>query len=82
MSTAAKLLTSGAENQFHALQIIFVRMLVTAVLGFLYMGYTRVPDFPFGRPGIRGLLVLRGLAGFAGLFGSYCMFVVVVGLLI
>lgn len=75
MSTAAKLLTSaGAENQLSALQIIFVRMLVTAILGSAYMWYKHVPDFPFGPSGIRGLLVLRGLAGFTGLFGLYCKF--------
>lgn len=73
MSTAAKLLTSaGAENQLSALQIIFVRMLVTAVLGSAYMWYKQVPDFPLGPRGCRGLLVLRGLAGFTGLFGLYC----------
>ncbi|KAK7751457.1 hypothetical protein SLS62_006542 [Diatrype stigma] len=75
MNTAAKLLTSGDgssnSKQFHALQIIFVRMLATAVLGFLYMWYQQVPDFPFGKRNIRGLLVLRGFAGFSGLFGSY-----------
>ncbi|KXJ89073.1 hypothetical protein Micbo1qcDRAFT_150298 [Microdochium bolleyi] len=72
MSTAAKLLTSaGAENQFNALQIIFVRMLVTAVLGSLYMWYKQVPDFPLGPKGCRGLLVLRSFAGFTGLFGLY-----------
>ncbi|KAJ1326921.1 U3 small nucleolar RNA-associated protein 25 [Microdochium nivale] len=72
MSTAAKLLTSaGAENQLSALQIIFVRMLVTAVLGSAYMWYKQVPDFPLGPRGCRRLLVLRGLAGFTGLFGLY-----------
>ncbi|RYP40974.1 hypothetical protein DL767_001290 [Monosporascus sp. MG133] len=71
MSTAAKLLTSGGPNRFHALHIIFVRMAVTAVLGFLYMWHQRVPDFPFGGRDIRGLLLLRGLAGFVGLFGLY-----------
>ncbi|RYO86601.1 hypothetical protein DL764_008991 [Monosporascus ibericus] len=72
MSTAAKLLTSsGGPNRFHALHIIFVRMAATAVLGFLYMWHQRVPDFPFGSRDIRGLLLLRGLAGFVGLFGLY-----------
>ncbi|RYP93807.1 hypothetical protein DL770_000003 [Monosporascus sp. CRB-9-2] len=72
MSTAAKLLTSGSgPNRFHALHIIFVRMAATAVLGFLYMWHQRVPDYPFGGRGIRGLLLLRGLAGFVGLFGLY-----------
>lgn len=69
-----RLLETGFETKFHALQIIFVRMLATAILGSLYMWYKKVPDFPLGRRDIRGLLVLRGLAGFTGLFCSYCKF--------
>lgn len=73
MNTAAKLLSEQtADNKFHALQIIFVRMAFTAVLGMLYMWYHRIPDFPLGPRGVRGLLILRGLAGFLGLFGLYC----------
>lgn len=72
MNTAAKLLATGYEEKFHALQIIFVRMLCTTVLGCLYMWYYKTPDFPMGQRGIRRLLVLRGLAGFVGLFGLYC----------
>ncbi|KAI1804290.1 hypothetical protein F4811DRAFT_520668 [Daldinia bambusicola] len=71
MTMTTRLLETGFETKFHALQIIFVRMLATAVLGSLYMWYKKVPDFPFGRRDIRGLLVLRGLAGFTGLFCSY-----------
>ncbi|OTA95653.1 hypothetical protein M434DRAFT_378516 [Hypoxylon sp. CO27-5] len=71
MTTATRLLETGFEKKFHALQVIFVRMLATAILGSLYMWYKKVPDFPLGRRDIRGLLVLRGLAGFTGLFCSY-----------
>ncbi|KAI1349272.1 hypothetical protein F5Y01DRAFT_290004 [Xylaria sp. FL0043] len=72
MSTAAKLLTGGdSPNQFHALHIVFVRMLSTAILGTLYMWYKRVPDFPFGPRNMIPLLVMRGAAGFVGLFGLY-----------
>ncbi|KAI0388646.1 DUF6-domain-containing protein [Xylariaceae sp. FL0594] len=72
MNTAAKLLTSShASNQFHALHIIFVRMLATAVLGTLYMWYKKVPDFPLGPRDTFGLLILRGSCGFVGLFGLY-----------
>ncbi|KAI1477783.1 hypothetical protein F4774DRAFT_387635 [Daldinia eschscholtzii] len=71
MTMTTRLLETGFDTKFHALQIIFVRMLATAVLGSLYMWYTKVPDFPLGRRDIRGLLVLRGLAGFTGLFCSY-----------
>ncbi|KAI0542437.1 hypothetical protein GGR58DRAFT_452311 [Xylaria digitata] len=72
MNTAAKLLTAqDSANQFHALHIIFVRMLATFILGTLYMWYKRVPDFPLGRRDMFGLLVMRGTAGFCGLFGLY-----------
>ncbi|CAI6332053.1 unnamed protein product [Periconia digitata] len=71
MNTAAKLLTTGYEEKFHALQIIFVRMFCTTVLGCLYMWWNKTPDFPLGQKGIRRLLVLRGAAGFVGLFGLY-----------
>lgn len=72
MNTAAKLLTSNeSPNQFHALHIIFVRMLATSILGMSYMWYKRVPDFPLGPRHILGLLVLRGTFGFIGLFGLY-----------
>lgn len=74
MNTAAKLLATGYETKFHAMQIIFIRMLCTTILGMLYMAYHKTPDFPFGKKGIRGLLVLRGFCGFVGLFGLYCKF--------
>ncbi|KAK7962546.1 uncharacterized protein PG986_003371 [Apiospora aurea] len=62
---------TGFETKFHALQIIFVRMLATAILGSLYMWIKKVPDFPLGHRSVRGLLFLRGCAGFIGLFCSY-----------
>lgn len=72
MNVAARLLTTGYEEKFHALQIIFIRMLCTTIIGCLYMWYHKTPDFPLGKKGIRHLLVLRGSAGFVGLFGLYC----------
>lgn len=72
MTMTTRLLETGFDTKFHALQIIFVRMLATAILGSLYMWIKKVPDFPLGNPQIRGLLVLRGFAGFIGLFCSYC----------
>ncbi|KAI1333469.1 DUF6-domain-containing protein [Xylariaceae sp. FL0016] len=72
MNTAAKLLTStDGTHAFHALHIVFVRMLATSILGMLYMWLKEVPHFPMGQPGIRGLLVFRGMAGFVGLVGLY-----------
>ncbi|KAK7433023.1 hypothetical protein QQZ08_000496 [Neonectria magnoliae] len=71
MSMTTRLLETGFETKFHALQIIFVRMLTTAVIGSLYMWYKKVPDFPLGQRGVRGLLLIRGIAGSTGLFGLY-----------
>ncbi|KAF5024661.1 hypothetical protein F66182_3283 [Fusarium sp. NRRL 66182] len=71
MSMTTRLLETGFETKFHALQIIFVRMLATALIGSIYMWSERVPDFPLGPREVRGLLILRGMAGSAGLFGLY-----------
>lgn len=72
MAMTTRLLETGFDTKLHALQIIFVRMLVTATIGSLYLWRKRVPDFPLGPPGVRWLLVIRGLAGTLGLFGLYC----------
>ncbi|KAK7914446.1 hypothetical protein PG985_012149 [Apiospora marii] len=71
MTMTTRLLETGFETKFHALQIIFVRMLATAILGSLYMWVKKVPDFPLGDRKVRGLLCLRGAAGFMGLSCSY-----------
>ncbi|KAL6711056.1 hypothetical protein ACN47E_006931 [Coniothyrium glycines] len=71
MNTAAKLLANDPSIKFHALQIIFIRMTCTTILGMLYMWYNNIPHFPLGQKGIRGLLVLRGVTGFIGIFGLY-----------
>ncbi|KAF1843487.1 uncharacterized protein K460DRAFT_357210 [Cucurbitaria berberidis CBS 394.84] len=71
MNTAAKLLANDPTIKFHALQIIFIRMLSTTILGSSYMWYHKVPDFPLGPRGVRKYLVLRGAAGFMGIFGLY-----------
>lgn len=72
MNLAAKLLANDDSIKFHALQIIFIRMISTSILCSIYCWYHSIPDFPFGKRGIRWLLVLRGSAGFLGLFGLYC----------
>ncbi|KAH8673797.1 DUF6 domain protein [Xylariales sp. PMI_506] len=71
MSMTTRLLATGFETKFHALQIIFVRMIITGSVGSFYLWYKKVPGFPLGPPEVRGLLLLRGLAGTLGLFGSY-----------
>lgn len=45
-------------------------MSITVVASYLYMLYARVPD-PFGRRGVLGLLTLRAVGGFFGVFGLY-----------
>ena len=72
MAMTTRLLETGFDAKLHALQINFVRMLVTATIGSLYLWRKKVPDFPLGPPGLRWLLVIRGLAGTLGLFGLYC----------
>ncbi len=52
-------------------QIVFARMGITVLCCCAYMWYTSVAHFPFGQRGVRGLLVVRGLSGFFGLFGIY-----------
>ncbi|EEP80922.1 predicted protein [Uncinocarpus reesii 1704] len=54
----------------HPFEILFVRMSATTLCSFLYMWYKKVPQ-PFGAPAVRGLLVLRGVSGFIGVFGLY-----------
>lgn len=57
---------------FHPFQILFARMGITVILASLYMWWKGTPHFPLGAPGVRGLLVARGLTGFFGVFGMYC----------
>ncbi|KAI5455629.1 hypothetical protein BGZ63DRAFT_368622 [Mariannaea sp. PMI_226] len=71
MAMTTRLLETGFDTKFHALQIIFVRMFATAVIGSSYMWYKQIPGFPLGERGVRGLLVIRGIAGSSGLFGLY-----------
>lgn len=54
-------------------QILFVRMAITTTLSTAYMWWTDIPYFPFGMKEVRWLLLLRGIGGFFGVFGMYCM---------
>ena len=70
MSLTTRLLETGPQK-FHALQILFVRQVITAAGCFLWMWYHRVPHAPLGVKEVRWLLVARGLGGFFGVFGLY-----------
>ena len=47
-------------------QILFVRMIGTLILSFLYLWLAKVRDAPFGTREVRGLLLARGFGGFFG----------------
>lgn len=55
------------------LQILLARMSITYAGALLYMLINRrsIPDAPFGAPGLRFWLFLRGVVGFFGVFGMY-----------
>ncbi|OAA67131.1 DUF6 domain containing protein [Niveomyces insectorum RCEF 264] len=73
MNLAARLLELEGDDAvaLHPIQLLFMRMVVTTVASCAYMVYYRVPDFPFGRKGLRTLLVVRGVSGFFGIFGMW-----------
>jgi hypothetical protein len=47
-------------------------MSVTFVMSSAYMWWNKTPHFPFGEKSVRGLLVVRALFGFFGLWCLYC----------
>jgi len=72
MNGIARLLEDreSVGESMHPLQIIFFRMSITAILSSLYIWYAAVPE-PLGAEEIRGLLTLRGIGGFVGVFAIY-----------
>ena len=76
MSTATRLLETTTDANGEAmgtLPVLFARFSITLVLSSLYLHYAKVPDAPFGKKEVRWLLVARGLGGFFGVYGLYCM---------
>ncbi|KAJ3562036.1 hypothetical protein NP233_g9827 [Leucocoprinus birnbaumii] len=70
MNVAVKKLNS-IDPPVTPLQLIVVRMGITWVFSVVYMLATGVPHPFIGPPGVRGIFVFRGLAGFVGLMGIY-----------
>ncbi|KAI9838506.1 MAG: hypothetical protein M1838_004554 [Thelocarpon superellum] len=70
MNVTTRLLETDGSGM-NPLQILFVRMAVTVILCCAYMWYTDVPHFPLGQVEVRGILALRGIGGFFGVFGLY-----------
>ena len=58
----------------NTLQILFARFSITAILSLLFMWWRKVENAPLGPPEVRKWLMLRGFAGFCGVFGFYCRF--------
>ncbi|KGO40774.1 Drug/metabolite transporter [Penicillium expansum] len=58
------------HSAMHPFQILFARMSITAVASYLYMYIASTPS-PLGTRPVRGLLLLRALFGFMGVYGLY-----------
>ncbi|KAK8251625.1 hypothetical protein IWZ00DRAFT_437007 [Phyllosticta capitalensis] len=73
MAAMARLLENEEDesSSMHPMQIIFVRMGLTAVFSMTYMWATKVPHYPWGEKDLRLLLTLRGFTGFFGLSMFY-----------
>lgn len=70
MNVTTRLLELEGEGM-HPFQVLFARMLLTSIFCCAWMWWKKVPDFPLGAKGVRGLLVARGLTGFFGIWGMY-----------
>jgi len=70
MNVSVKLL-NGLDPPVPPFELVFIRMIFTYVFSIVYMLHKGV-DYPFlGPPGVRRLLIFRGVSGFFGLFGMY-----------
>ncbi|KAK0107180.1 hypothetical protein ONS95_003885 [Cadophora gregata] len=70
MNVTTRLLELEGEGM-DPFQILFARQGLTAIFCTAWMWYGKVPDFPLGAKGLRGLLCVRSLTGFFGIFGMY-----------
>ncbi|KAJ5129272.1 uncharacterized protein N7515_005311 [Penicillium bovifimosum] len=58
------------HSAMHPFQILFARMSITAIASYLYMWWAATPS-PLGIKPVRGLLLLRAVFGFMGVYGLY-----------
>ncbi|CAG8982321.1 hypothetical protein HYALB_00005322 [Hymenoscyphus albidus] len=70
MDAMARFLQQGGHSM-NTHQVIFARMSATVILCTIYMWYKKTPDFPLGRPEVRGWLILRACFGY---FGLWCLY--------
>ncbi|KAJ5159142.1 Drug/metabolite transporter [Penicillium coprophilum] len=58
------------HSAMHPFQILFARMSITAIASYLYMYFASTPS-PLGTRPVRGLLLLRAIFGFTGVYALY-----------
>lgn len=75
MNVTTRLLELEGEGM-DPFQVLFARQGLTVFLCTAYMWWTRVEDFPLGKREVRGLLVVRSVTGFFGIFGMYCRLII------
>ncbi|KLU89563.1 hypothetical protein MAPG_08534 [Magnaporthiopsis poae ATCC 64411] len=79
MNTCARFLEHGggsdgedpSRRPMHPMQMLLVRMAVTVFFSSVYMRWRPSPQFPWGGRELRGLLLLRGVCGFFGIWGMW-----------
>ncbi|MCJ1469713.1 hypothetical protein MMC07_008354 [Pseudocyphellaria aurata] len=64
-------LESKDHDRMQPIQILFSRMALTSIFGSIYLRYLNIPHYALGAKGIRFALVIRGVAGFMGVYGLY-----------
>ncbi|KAI9450016.1 integral membrane protein DUF6 [Lactarius psammicola] len=62
---------NSLDKPVPTLELIWIRMLTTYTCSVAYMYWRGIPDPLLGPKGVRTLLVLRGVAGFTALSGTY-----------
>ena len=73
MGLFARILETDGDHGkgMHPFQILLVRMSITLICSTSYLVYAKVPIL--GPAQVRWLLVLRGVGGFGGVVGFYCL---------
>lgn len=68
MNLSARLLETEGDGM-HPVQVLFLRQSITSLCCLAYMWWMGTPGAPFGGKEIRILLLIRGIAGFFGIYG-------------
>ncbi|KAI0156530.1 hypothetical protein GGR57DRAFT_463706 [Xylariaceae sp. FL1272] len=73
MHLTARLLSLGEvdDAKLHPMQLLFYRMIVSLILGTIYIIKRQIPHGVLGDPKVRWMLVGRGISGFLGLYGMW-----------